>query len=76
MVEIKAFNLKDIHQYDDNVFDLEMGNLAKVSRRMVGSISTPFGSQATNASKSIETPSNLDVKLKLLGGIESSTNFE
>ncbi len=47
MVEIKAFNLKDIHQYDDNVFDLEMGNLAKVSRRMVGSISTPFGSQAT-----------------------------
>jgi hypothetical protein len=43
---------------------------------MVGSISTPFGSQATNASKSIETPSNLDVKLKLLGGIESSTDFE
>jgi hypothetical protein len=49
MVEIKTFNLKDIHQYDDNVFDLEMGNLAKVSRLMVGSILTPFGSQATNA---------------------------
>jgi hypothetical protein len=67
MVKIKIFNSKDIHQYDDNVFDLEMGNLAKVSRRMVGSISTPFGSQATNASKSIEAPSNLDVEAEIVG---------
>jgi hypothetical protein len=44
-----------------------MGNLAKVSRRMVGSISTPFGSQATNASKSIEAPSNLDVEAEIVG---------
>jgi hypothetical protein len=65
MVEIETFNLKDIHQYDDNVFDLEMGNLVKVLGPMVGSISTPFGSQAIDASKNVETPSNLDVEAEI-----------
>ncbi len=40
----KNIYLKDAHQYDENVFDLEMGNLAKVSRPTIGSISTSFGS--------------------------------
>jgi hypothetical protein len=50
MVEIKTFNLNgDIHQYDDNVATLEMGNLAEVSRPTISLISTPFGSLALNA---------------------------
>lgn len=65
MVEIETFNLKDIHQYDDNVSSLKMGNLAKVSRLAVGSILTPFGSQVTDASKSVEAPSNLDVEVEI-----------
>jgi len=65
MAEIETFNLKDIHQYFDNVFDLEMGNLVKVLGPMVGSISTPFGSQAIDASKNVETPSNLDVEAEI-----------
>jgi hypothetical protein len=45
MAEIETFNLnEDIHQYDDNVANLEMGNLAEVSRPMIGLISTPLGS--------------------------------
>ncbi len=33
MAYIETFNLnEDIHQYDDNVANLEMGNLAKVLR--------------------------------------------
>ncbi len=42
-----------------------MGNLAKVLRPVVGSILSPFGSQATNASQSVETPSNLDVEAEI-----------
>jgi hypothetical protein len=32
---------------------------------VVGSILSPFGSQATNASQSVETPSNLDVEAEI-----------
>jgi hypothetical protein len=57
--------LKDIHQYDDNVSGLEMGNLAKVSRLVVGSILTPFGSQTIDVSQSVEALSNLDVEAEI-----------
>jgi len=45
MAEIETFNLnEDIHQYDHNVVDLEMGNLIEVSGPIVNLISTPLGS--------------------------------
>lgn len=39
--------------------------MAKVSRPMVRSISTPFGSQAIDASESIEALNNLDVEAEI-----------
>jgi hypothetical protein len=66
MVEIKTLNLnEDIHQYDDNVVDLEMGNLVEVLGLVVSLISTPFGSRAPNVLKNIEAPSNSDVEAKI-----------
>jgi hypothetical protein len=55
----------DIHQYDDNVANLEMGNLTEVSRPIVGSISTLLGSLALNALENVEAPSNLDVEVEI-----------
>jgi hypothetical protein len=66
MAKIKTYNLnEDIHQYDDNVVNLEMGNLVKVSRSTVGLISTPLGSPIPNVSKCVEAPNNLDVEAKI-----------
>jgi hypothetical protein len=55
----------DIHQYDDNVANLEMGNLTEVSRPIVGSISTLLGSLALNVLENVEAPSNLDVEVEI-----------
>jgi hypothetical protein len=68
MTEIETFNLnEDIHQYDDNVANLEMGNLAKVSRPMIGLISTPLGSLTLDVLERIEAPTTWMWKLKLHG---------
>jgi hypothetical protein len=55
----------DIHQYDDNVANLEMGNLAKVLGLVVGSISTPLGSPTPDVLESVEAQKNLDVEAKI-----------
>jgi hypothetical protein len=66
MAKIETLNLnEDIHQYDDNVVDSEMRNLVEVSGLVVSSISTPLGSRAPNALKSIEALSNSDVETKI-----------
>jgi len=45
MAKIQTLNLnEDIHQYDDNVVNLEMGNLVEVSRPVVSWIPTPLQS--------------------------------
>jgi hypothetical protein len=66
MAKIKTFNLnEDVHQYDDNVVNLEMGNLAEVSRLTGGLISIPLGSSIPHASESVEAPRILDVEAEI-----------
>ncbi len=55
----------DIHQYDDNVADLEMGNLVKVLGQVIGQISTPLGSPTPDVLESVEAQNNLDVEAKI-----------
>jgi hypothetical protein len=66
MVEIETFNLKDIH-HDDNVSNLEMGNLVKVSGLVVGSISNLLDHKQQMLQKTLKHQATWMWKLQLHG---------